>query len=354
MAFDPPFSPRQVGFPSLILYYLGALNVGYFAGYFLLIFNQQPVRSWGVPLWLKIINRVVTMLVLVLAVVIPAGLIYKNLPQIRTTNGTALKQYAALLAEGLPAKGGVLLSDDPVRLVALQSWLAEAGRDKDFLLLDTHALTFPGYHRYLHEKYPQKWEPTTDATRNKIFGSLELIQLILKQAEHSEIYYLHPDFGYYFEYFYQVPHGLAYQLKRFASETLLPPQMTPQLVAENEAFWSAAARQALKPVLAATVPPDPEAINNIVDRLFKIAHVPAEPNAQMMFVGALYSRALNFWGVEMQDRGNLEKAAGHFELALGLNPNNVVAKDNLEYNKNLRAGRSMPIQLPKSAEDRFG
>jgi len=354
VAFDPPFSSRHLGQNHLVFYYFGALSVGYFAGYFLLIFNKQPLRSWGVPRWLKIVNRVVTSLVLVLAVVIPAGLIYKNLPQIRATNSRVFKQYTALLAEGLPAKGGVLLSDDPIRLVAMQTWLAQAGRDKDFLFLDTHALLFPGYHRYLHEKYPQKWEQTTDATRNTVFKDIELMQLMLKQAARSEIYYLHPSFGYYFELFYQEPHGLAYRLKRYAPDTLLPPQLTPQLVAENEAFWSKAAGEAIKPVLAATVPPDPEATNNIIDRLFKKMHVPPEPNGQMMFIGALYSRALNYWGVEMQDHGNLEKAAAHFELAQELNPNNVVALDNLEYNKNLRAGRPTPVLLPKSVEDRFG
>ncbi len=42
VAFDPPISPRHLGFgvPFLTFYYLGALSVGYFTGYFLLIFGK--------------------------------------------------------------------------------------------------------------------------------------------------------------------------------------------------------------------------------------------------------------------------------------------------------------------------
>jgi len=44
MAFDPPFSPRHLnlGTPLLTFYYLGALSIGYFSGYFLLVFGKAP------------------------------------------------------------------------------------------------------------------------------------------------------------------------------------------------------------------------------------------------------------------------------------------------------------------------
>jgi hypothetical protein len=49
--FDPPFSPRQLGLgtPSLTLYYLGALSVGYFSGYFLLVFGKEPSSRFQLP-----------------------------------------------------------------------------------------------------------------------------------------------------------------------------------------------------------------------------------------------------------------------------------------------------------------
>src|SRR5262249_23239370 len=48
VALDPPFSPRfnplreELGIPYLTLSYLGALSVGYLAGYFLLLFGSPP------------------------------------------------------------------------------------------------------------------------------------------------------------------------------------------------------------------------------------------------------------------------------------------------------------------------
>ena len=44
VAFDPPFSPRHLGLglPFLTFYYLGALSVGYYCGYFLLVFGRKP------------------------------------------------------------------------------------------------------------------------------------------------------------------------------------------------------------------------------------------------------------------------------------------------------------------------
>src|SRR6185503_10879335 len=43
VAFDPPFSPRRLGqgMAFLPFIYLGALSMGYFAGYFLLVFNPK-------------------------------------------------------------------------------------------------------------------------------------------------------------------------------------------------------------------------------------------------------------------------------------------------------------------------
>src|SRR6266849_5942690 len=50
VAMDPPISARNIGrdhdfgIPFLSFYYLGALSVGYFAGYFLLVFRPQIDR----------------------------------------------------------------------------------------------------------------------------------------------------------------------------------------------------------------------------------------------------------------------------------------------------------------------
>jgi tetratricopeptide (TPR) repeat protein len=271
-----------------------------------------------------------------------------------------MKEYAAALTEGLP-KNGVLLSDDPRRLILMQAWLARAGREKDFLPLDTHIdaqnlgpLAWPAYHRYLGRKYPARWEAMPDPKREQLFNTKELIELATKLAEKSELCYLHPSFGYYFEFFYLEPHGLTYRLKRFGTGTLLPPPLAPELIAENEKVWTKVTDQYLKRVLPVTMPREPGGKLSLIEGCFKAAHLPPEKNAQALNIGALYSRALNEWAVEVQKNGDLEKAGTYFDLAQKLNADNIVAEINHEYNRNLRAGQRTPLQLPKSVEDRFG
>src|SRR5687768_17759079 len=53
VAFDPPFSPRNLSgqmFSFLPLYFLGALAIGYFAGFLLLVFGAKPgPQAWQRP-----------------------------------------------------------------------------------------------------------------------------------------------------------------------------------------------------------------------------------------------------------------------------------------------------------------
>src|ERR1017187_4725401 len=92
--FDPPFSPRQLlPTPALTLYYLTALCLGYYCGYFLVVFGKPPVpsRRTAKPeqvlppslLWLCPVIVAGTLV----AMAVTAGLlVYKNAPVIRTVN----------------------------------------------------------------------------------------------------------------------------------------------------------------------------------------------------------------------------------------------------------------------------
>ena len=353
--FDAPFSPRHkgLGLPFLTFYYLAALSVGYFTGYFLLVFSNLPVRGRLPSPSMRTLNRIVVALVVALTVIAPAALAVRNLPQIRTTNGSILRDYAAALAEGLP-QSGILLSDDSRKLLLTQAWLARTGRLNDFILLDTQALSWSTYHRFLQRLYPTKWKPFLDAKSSGALDPVSLVQILTELAKSAELYYLHPSFGYYFEYFHLEPHKLVYQLKRFGNDSLLAPPLAPELIAANESFWTKVADQYLKPVLAVTAPRKPGTPFTFAEQAFKSTHVPREANAQALTVGAFYSRALNEWGAEVQKVGDLDKAAAHFELASQLNPENIVAQINLEYNRNLRAGQHAALKLPQSVEDRFG
>ncbi len=83
--FDPPFSPREKGF-GLTFYYLIALSVGYYSGYFLLVFGKKAFnRSQPPPppSPLQFLNPFIVAGVFVLAALAVTGLVYKNTPQVR-------------------------------------------------------------------------------------------------------------------------------------------------------------------------------------------------------------------------------------------------------------------------------
>jgi len=354
---DPQFSPRHSGFgiSFLNLYFLSALSVGYFSGYFLLVFRLLAVRGRRTPLLARLLNRCAPAGVIVLAVAAPAILLIKNLPTIRATNHSPLTEFARVTGEQLP-KRGYLLADDPRRLLMTRAWLAHVGRDQDLVVVESFPLAMgsPAYHRYLRKHYGEKWQATVETNRTGAFDTAFTVGLLNRFAKSGELFYLHPSFGIFFEHFYAEPHGLLFTLQPFATDALLPPPLPPQTVAENEAFWKRAAREVLPEILAAIAPHPAHAKPGLRDQLIARLHLAEEPNGEARAAGALYSRSLNYWAVELQKTGELEKAAGHFALAQKLNPDNVVAQVNLEYNKKFRAGLRPPVEMPKTPEDRFG
>ncbi len=363
VAFDPPISPRHLGFgvPFLTFYYLGALSVGYFTGYFLLIFgkavrDRRSADQGRRPTMgsLPALNNLVFACVWLFAAFAATGLVYKNVPQIRSANDDTISNYASLAAKNLPTTGAICLSDDPKKTFLVRSALMREGRDKDFLMVDTAALPAPAYHSYLHKKFPQKWPDTITAyEQTNGITTLHLISLLAVLAKTNDLYYLHPSFGYYFEQFCMEPHGLVYKLNTLPNDTLLPPLPDKDLAAANEAFWSHAEKLAFEPVIEAVTPTEANE-QSIGEKLLKRFHVPREPNPNAATAGPFYSRGLTFWGVQAQRANDLKAAASHFETALKLNPDNIVAKINHDFNDSLQAGQVAPVDLSKATTDTFG
>ena len=369
VAFDPPFSPRnfsllkQIGFlpPFLTFYYLGALSVGYFTGYFLLIFGKlaearsrsRPGRTIPDP-W-QPLNRLIFAGVWLFVAFAVTGLVYKNLPQIRSANDDTFKTFGALVAENLPAAGGICLSDDSRRTILVQAALVREGRAGDYLLVDTASLAVPAYHSYLHKTSPRRWPDTISAAeQTNGIPPLHLIGLLAMLARTNELYYLHPSFGYYFEQFYLEPHGLVYKLNTLPDTTLLPPLPDKNLIAANEAFWARTEKLAFEPIIRSLTPPDPDTPKSFGDKLLTLFHVTREPNPNAGAAGAFYSRSLNFWGVQAQGASELKAAAADFETAKAVNPDNLVAQINLDFNQSLQAGQIVTVDLSKATADKFG
>jgi tetratricopeptide (TPR) repeat protein len=362
VAFDPSFSPRNI-FPRqfgitlsfLTFYYLGALSIGYYSGYFLLVFGTKKSRSHRhkthqVPA----LNYIIVAMVWLLFLIAVTGLVYKNAPQIHAVNDDTLKKYAALVEEKLPAGGAILLSDDTQRLLFVQAALVCDGKAENFVPLDTKSLVWPAYHKFLHKRYPQKFPDTIVAAETNEVSPLHLILLLAALAKTNELYYLHPSFGYYFEQFYLEPHGLVYKLKTLPNETLLPPLPDENQIAENEAFWSNTETTVLAPIQRSLAPTDPNAPVSWPDNLLAFLQVSRGQNPSGIVAGTFYSRSLDFWGVQLQRAGEFEKAAAQFQTAEKLNPGNVVAQINLDFNKTLSTGKTTPVDLSKTTLDQLG
>ncbi len=358
VALDPQFSPRHyIGLAALPLYYLGALSIGYFAGYFLLVFGgaRPMLRSLALPGYPAPLNALVTLAVWLLLLAAPAALLYRNLPEVRTTNGPMLWKYIELTAGAIPGQNSIVLSDDSTRLMLLKSFWTQKRKANHGILLDTRALSAPAYHWHLAKEYRGRWK--ADLKRKTVFQPTELQKLIVSLSSSNSVYYLHPSFGYYFEKFYPEPHGLVYRLNPYSPDVLLKPPLSPAVIAENEAFWSTNNPWLVNQMLRAIEPLSRKDELASLARLFepalKRAHLPKQPNRDAFVLALFSSRALNAWGVEMQRQGKLEQAANCFITAKRLYTNNVAAEINLECNRNLQ-GSAATAGSGKSMEQQMG
>jgi tetratricopeptide (TPR) repeat protein len=371
--FDPPFSPHKLAqgivlTPALPLHYVSALCLGFYCGYALLIFGKTPIpgRRNSKPepalppplLWLCPVIVAATLVTIVTA----AGLlIYKNTPIIRAVNGDSFLKYAQFTEQKLPPNGAVLLcdsddpaQDSPVRAFLLQAVLARDGRAQNYPVVDTRSLNWAPYHTYLHRHFPKIWPQTVAPNDVGGVSPLRIFVLLNQLSKSNNLCYLNPSFGYYFEQFYQEPHGLIYTLKPIPAQTVLPPASDTNLIAENETFWTQVLDSSRPAIEYALHPPDYSKLPGVIGWLMMHLHVSAEPDPNALMAATFYSRSLNFLGVQVQRAGELEKAAALFSDAQELNSNNVVASINLEFNQSLRAGSPTPLNLAAVTSDRFG
>ena len=357
VALDYPLSPRHqgLGFAFLPLYYLGALSVGYFSGHFLLLFGPELSEALRRGPVSNFVGSIVIAVIWFLLVAIPGLLVCRNLPQVLASNRSPWQGYFSLVEKSLPSQGAIILSNDPFRLYAFQAALAREGRQLRHLPVDTTALGDAAYLKFLDQNYPQF--NLANTVSNRFSGHTALsdqIQLIETLSRSHGLYYLHPSFGYYFEVFYPQAHGLVYQLKPYGTNIVGVPPPSREQLAENELFWHAAAAEQFPPVLHALQQMESQAKRNPIDRFLAHVHLDREPDQGVRIVGAWYSRALDYWGVELQGCGQYPEAAKYFSQAQELNPDNMAARVNQGFNQNLQAGQKPLIQPGQPFEDKSG
>jgi tetratricopeptide (TPR) repeat protein len=312
--FDPMYSPRGMALASgnphltfLSLSYLIAMNIGYYSGYFLLIFRQSEQRGWKRQSGLKnALSWLVTIAVWVGPVVTAGFLIYRNLPTIKGNNTQALKEYTQRMVAELPETGAILLSDEPHLILLLEAQYAAAGNNPH-ILLDTRSLPYARYQRTLAAHYPGRW---TDLVNGKSLPEPlpgpAVAQLIGLHAQTNRLYYLHPAAGpHILEFYHAVPRGVVYELARYQSNQTVAQPMTAETEQFNESFWGEQR-----------------------DFLNQLQPFSRRPRSDAGVVARYLSRSLDKWAVALHKAGKTNEASKYFDDALMMNPNNIVAQVN--------------------------
>ncbi len=334
--FDPPFSPRVRGFglPFLPLYFLSALGIGYFSGYFLLVFGSEPEkRRHASQPGVRLLGKLLAGLVLLALIVVPAGLIYKNLAGIRSTNGPTLYQLAQAMTESLPAQGAYVLSDDPIYLFLIQAAIQRSGAPNNHIFVDTRSLYYKSYHHLLHKRYGERWSDVLTGERfSEPISAVNVHLFTAAQARTGEVFYAHPPLNYFMESLSAEPKGLIYRMQPYQSGQVTPPPLSPETVTANQAFWN----RIKTGFPAGKSSQDADT---------------AQPDAQ--FASFFLSRSANVWGVELQKNNILPAAAQAFALALHFNPDNEVAFVNQKYNQNLTSGQTRAVELEPTFEEKM-
>jgi tetratricopeptide (TPR) repeat protein len=320
--YSPALRLQEASISFLTFYYMGALCVGYFSGYVLLVFGRGAALAWEKHSPVAgTINLLVVASLWLLAVAAPVGLWVQNISYIKAGKGNALPDFAEETVRDLPAKPVIILSDDPVQLDLLQAIFSREGKPDKNILIETPSLSHREYLVYLVARYPELKKvtsPTAQMPRTLPPGALTAY--LYNLTKNFSIYYLQPSFGYYFEAFYLKPHGLVYQLHTYPSGVIEPPSPTSEEIKENQDIWAG-----LEKKMQTTLP----------------SKTKLDPDAAI--VGNYMSVALNFWGVCLQKGGYLKEANAQLAEAARIQPQNFIAKINRQYNERLQKNDHRPI-----------
>ena len=354
LAWDPVAGPRQIIFkemnlslPLLSLDYLVALGSGFLAGNLLLGLLAPVTERYRKPRFAeKILKPAVAPMIILLVVVLTAGLIFRNAPAIKLANRQPLTQFGELALRSLPPSGGIILSDDPERLLIFQATAAELGVSAKWLALDTRALSTPVYWRWLGHSHAHN--PVTEFGQNYI-NSGGTMNLIAGLAQTNRLYYLHQSFGFFFDSFYLQPVGSVFELQAFTGKAINPPPLTDESIATTEKIWNefAPAFTGLQRVCS----PKKADFNSLLE---KHLHLQPLPILQSQVLAEWYSQALDNWGVQLQRANRLAAAHQRFEQALTLNPDNSAAQLNLQSNTNLANGIKLNLTGVDPLATQFG
>lgn len=330
MTFDQAFSPRALGEgrAMLLFYYLGALVIGYCSGYFLLLCGTEEEKAWQEPGPLgTALNYAFLGIIWLGLIALPGWLVMKNLPSLRAQNGQAVREFAAQLAKGLPGQGALGLSEQSTHLLLVAAHFH--GQASSHILLDARMLQLTRYHRQLAKRHAGRWPDPAATPDTQVIPPVAIASFLGTQTRSNHVVLLHsPVPAMYLENLYPVSTGLAYELNLYQTNDIVPPPRIGEFNTDIGDWF--AGRGASAPIRELT---------NSQDNLF------------LLNVGSSW---LNDSGVRMQRVGNLTNAAERFTAAGRLNPFNLVAVLNRDFNESLRTGKPSVGDPAKIAQELLG
>lgn len=333
LALEPAVVPPVVARPTLLLYqYTWALVAGHCAGYLLLFGRpasaRHPVRWPAGIAW-------------VLLLLLPAGLLWKNLADVRLTNGGALREFARQLGVDLPAGSVTALSDEPAALFLVQAELTAQGRGTEVLLVDTRLLPWLEYHEHLHRRFGARWPEVAGTNRTEAIAPAQLRVALRQHAATEPLVYLQPSSGLLVEDFIVTAHGWS---QRLAPRPAPPAAPDLQALATNEARWQtrwagglatrATQFSAARARAARWTSPTFQAL-----KFSKRNHETAA------WLAAAYAKMLNHWGVQAQQAGLAGPVGQWFQRALEFDPDNLAARINQEFITRQQRGDTQRLTL---------
>lgn len=300
VAFDPPFSPRQLSYgqiPMLTFYYLGALMAGYLAGYVLLVCGTEPAKSWqktgGVG---RAIGFVLLAAVWIGVIAVPVMLLRQNLPAIRVENSDALRRFARQTAQGLPEREVILTGTDRLRMLLLA--VHYFGETQAPLLAPFKELALPRLHVRAAARYPEKWPAPKGEDPGRAVPMSAVLDFVFGMGQIYPLWSVDDLRGeQLMESVYAEPTGLLYELFP-AGTNVLARADNRHLADDTERFKAAW-----------------EPVQRDADSGSRTAEE----------IAVAFSGWANSLGVRHQHAGNTNDASWSFETALELDTNNICA-----------------------------
>ena len=341
LVFDPVVGVRQIVFkqtsfllPLLSLDYLVALGGGFLAGNLLLALLAVPAGAYGRPGFGETYLRPAAIPVAIgLLVCVAGGLIHRNAPALMLEHHQSPAQFGELALRSLPPGGGIVLCDEPQRLMSFQAAAAARGKDREWLAVDTQSLPKPAYRGWLAGNHRGDW--LTDSSPGDL-TSAGIFKLLRNLSPTNRLFYLHPSFGYFFDFYCLQPVGSVFAFVEYTNKSINLPTLTAGTIGQTENFWDAAGPE-LEAVRQACLPSS-STLDPVTKKIYSALHFQPVPPTQSRRLADWYAVALDDWGVRLQRAGQLPLAGKRFAQALALNGENFAAQINLRCHTNLVAG----------------